>query len=94
MSRSRPSTSTACRICSIVDMPVDRTTVRCVSRTRRSRLSSVRQADAILCAGGSSSSSSSTLGSSHGEANQAMPSRRHSSSIAAYSSLPNSTRRR
>ena len=48
---SLPSTSTACRICFGVDMPVERMTVRPVARSRRSSSSSVSEAEATLWAG-------------------------------------------
>src|SRR4029453_6072522 len=56
MMLSLPSTSTACRIWRIVDMPVERMIVRPVTRIRRSRSSSVKHADATLCAGTSNPS--------------------------------------
>lgn len=70
---SLPSTSTACRICFGVDMPVERITVRPVARSARSSSSSVSEADATLCAGTSNFSRNATASVSHGDANQSMP---------------------
>ncbi len=70
---SVPSTSTACAICSGVDIPVERITVRPVSRSLVSSSSSVSEAEATLYAGTSNSSRKSIASVSQGEANQAMP---------------------